>query len=184
VAQKQLMLQSLLQDRFKLVIHHETRQLPIYALVLAKAGKIGPQLIPHTDNANCVDPAAPTPNEAAGSSLPLCGVFYISHIGNSTVSPEARNVTMEWFASNLSGLVRRLVVDRTGLSGTYDLTLHYTPDVGQPGVQPGNDAAASDPSAPPSIFTALQEQLGLKLESQTGPVDVLIVDHAEEPSEN
>jgi uncharacterized protein (TIGR03435 family) len=91
---------------------------------------------------------------------------------------------MEWFAANLSGLVGHLIVDRTGLNGTFDLTLHYTPDVGQAGVQPRNDASASDPSAPPSIFAALQEQLGLKLESQTGPVDVLVVDRAEEPSPN
>ena len=91
---------------------------------------------------------------------------------------------MEWFAANLSGLVGRLVMDRTGISGTFDLTLHYIPDVGQPGTQFRDDAAASDPSAPPSIFTALQEQLGLKLESQTGPVVVLVVDRAKEPSEN
>ena len=69
VAQKQLMLRSLLEDRFKLVVHHETRQLPIYVLVQAKAGEIGPQLTPHTDSANCVDPATP-PSAASASSGP------------------------------------------------------------------------------------------------------------------
>ena len=92
VTQKQLMLRSLLEDRFKLALHHETRQLPMYVLVMVKPGKIGPQLIPHMDNANCVDPAAPTSpaNGVAEAPLPLCGVFYISVKGGSAVSPEAR----------------------------------------------------------------------------------------------
>jgi len=185
VEQKQLMLQSLLADRFKLAVHREIRQLPIYALIPVKAGKIGPQLIPHTDNANCVDPATPASPASAstGPPLPTCGLFTVS-VRDGGFSPVARNVTMEWFAANLSGLVGRLVKDRTEISGTFDLTLHYVPDVGQPGAQFRSDAAASDPSAPPSIFTALQDQLGLKLDSQTGPVEVLVVDHAEEPSGN
>jgi uncharacterized protein (TIGR03435 family) len=184
VKQKQLMLQSLLEDRFKLVAHHETRQLPIYALVLAKAGKTGAQLIPHTDITNCVDPAAQaSPASVNQAALPLCGGFYLLP-RNGGLFTDLRGITMEWFANNLSGLVGRLVVNHTGLSGTFDLTLGYSRDAGQPGYRPSADGAAPDPSAPPSIFTALQEQLGLKLDSQTGPVDVLVVDHAEEPSPN
>jgi len=185
VKQKQLMLKSVLADRFKLTVHHETRQLPIYDLVLAKVGKTGPQLVPHGDDTNCVDAAAigPPPSAGTGRWLPTCGAFSLVNSGTG-FQPLARDITMGWFAENLSGLVGRLVVDRTGLSGTFDVTLAYTPDSGQLGYQLRNDANAPDPSAPPSIFTALQEQLGLKLDSQTGPVDVLVVDHAEEPSPN
>jgi uncharacterized protein (TIGR03435 family) len=90
---------------------------------------------------------------------------------------------MEMLGPFLSQSVDRTVVDRTGLSGAFDFTLEFAPDLG-PGAQPGGTASAPDPSAPPSIFTALQEQLGLKLEPQTGPVDVLVIDHVEQPSEN
>jgi uncharacterized protein (TIGR03435 family) len=155
--------------------------------VLTKVGKIGPQLIRHVDNADCVDPTVPGPPQpsrgTSGEFLPICGAFFILNRGGG-FSAEARSVTMQWFAANLSGLVGRLVVDRTQLSGVFDLTLQYIPDVGQPGSKPRTDGAATDPSAPPSIFTAMQEQLGVKLDSQTGPVDVLVVDRAEEPSRN
>src|SRR5579863_5872518 len=84
VEQKQLMLQSLLEDRFKLVVHHETRQLPIYEVVLTKAGKLGPQLTRHVDNTNCLDPASgarPTV-PSAGAFTPFCGAFYFPRPGS------------------------------------------------------------------------------------------------------
>ena len=93
------------------------------------------------------------------------------------------NITMDMLGAQLNQSVDRTVVNRTGLSGVFDFTIEFAPDMG-PGSQPGTTASASDTSGPPSLFTALQEQLGLKLESQTGPVDVLVIDHIEQPSEN
>jgi uncharacterized protein (TIGR03435 family) len=94
-------------------------------------------------------------------------------------------------ARTLTGQLGSTVIDKTGLTGKYDFTLQWTPDVSQaplmagagPGAQ-GPGAAAPADSSGPSIFTALEEQLGLKLESQKGPVDILVIDHVEEPSEN
>jgi len=180
-----LMLQSLLADRFKLAIHPETRQLPVYALVLMKAGRTGSQLQPHSDAAECLKlaPGQPAPTSDFGvipPPPPVCGRFMS---GAHRIA--GNNVTMEMLAEDLGAApsMDRPVVDRTGLSGSFDLTLEYTPRE-QLDSQPGPDASASDPSAPPSVFTALQEQLGLKLEPQTGPVDVLVVDHVEQPSPN
>ena len=92
-------------------------------------------------------------------------------------------VTMDMLGQFLRQSVDRTIVDRTGLSGAFDFTLEFAPESG-PGSQPSATGSASDPSAPPSIFTALEQQLGLKLESTKGPVDVLVIDHVEEPSPN
>jgi uncharacterized protein (TIGR03435 family) len=181
--QNRAMVQSLLADRFKLAAHWETRQLPIYALVLSKAGKAGPQLVPHAaDNSTCRDlkaqPLAPPQPGGAPfvAPIPCGGGFLISH---GHIGAEG---TMEQLAKDLSwfGDIDRAVVDKTGLSGTFDVNLDYAPF----SPQPGSDASPADSSLAPTIFTALQEQLGLKLESQTGPVNVLVVDHVEEPSPN
>lgn len=182
--QVNLMAQSLLEDRFKLVVYHESRQLPIYALVLSKAGKTGPQLVEHSDNAKCADPAAgPPPPPAAGEAVPaFCGGFFMMR-GGGALQESGNKITMDMLAQFLGQSVDRTVVDRTGLSGVFDFTLEFAPELG-PGSQSGATASASDPSVPPSIFTALQEQLGLKLESQKGPVDVLVIDHVEQPTPN
>ena len=103
--------------------------------------------------------------------------------GGGALQESGNKITMDMLAQFLGQSVDRTVVDRTGLSGVFDFTLEFAPDLG-PGSQPGATASASDPSAPPSIFTALQEQLGLKLESQKGPVDVLVIDHVEQPTPN
>jgi uncharacterized protein (TIGR03435 family) len=173
------MLQSLLADRFKLIVHHETRQLPIYALELSTPGKPGPQLTPHTDDSTCFDvssgrPPAPAP----GEKLPLpCGHYSFS-ISRGTSQMSGSKITMDNLAGTLSANVDRIVVDRTGLNGTFDLTLQFATQID---VQPGPEP---DPSASPALPTALRDQLGLKLESTTGPVDVLVIDHVEEPSPN
>jgi uncharacterized protein (TIGR03435 family) len=102
---------------------------------------------------------------------------------------KARGVTMAALASTLSGFVGRIVVDRTGLTTGFDVELTWTPDQlpqrasAGAGDQPLVNGATVDPNGP-SIFTALQEQLGLKLESTKGPVDVLVIDRAEKPSED
>jgi len=184
--EENLMVQSLLEDRFKLVVHRETRQLPIYTLVVSKSGKTGPQLTAHSDDAKCTDPAAgPPPPPNPGEAMPsFCGGFFMSSRGGD-LRESGNRITMDVLAQFLGQSVDRTVVDRTGLSGVFDFTLEFAPDLG-PGSQPGAAASApsSDTSAPPSIFTAIQEQLGLKLESQKGPVDVLVIDHVEEPSPN
>lgn len=184
--QMSLMLQSLLADRFKLAAHRETRQAPVYALVLSRAGRTGPQLQPHSDAAEClkIDPSRPVPTSDFGAippPPPACGRFMFG-----TRRLAGNNVTMEMLAENLGVIssVDRPVVNRTGLGGNCDLNLNFTPQATESGSGAGADASASDPAAPPSIFTALQEQLGLKLEAQTGPAEVFVVDHVERPSEN
>lgn len=180
-----LMMQSLLADRFKLAAHWETRQLPVYALVLSKEGKTGPQLVPHaSDNSTCRDlksqPLAAPQSGTAPPPVPIpCGGGFLISPGHvateSTLADLAKNLS--WF-----GQIDREVVDKTGLSGTFDIAIDYAPFTTS--AQPRSDVSEPDPSAPSTIFAALKEQLGLKLESQTGPVDVLVIDHIEEPSPN
>jgi uncharacterized protein (TIGR03435 family) len=143
--QSQLMLQALLADRFGLKIHHEAKDLPIYELTIAKGGCKMKQTAPDSGGGNAV---------------------YSS--GKIT----AHSISVESLAVNLSFTVGRVIVNKTGLEGGYDLTLEYAPD----------GADASDPR--PSIFTALEEQLGLKLVPAKGPVDVIVVDQIERPTAN
>jgi bla regulator protein blaR1 len=177
-----LMMRSFFADRFKLAVHWETRQLPVYALIAAKPGKLGPQLVPHAaDNSTCLDSKAQSlPREQARVTprvLVPCGGYLISpgHI--------VLEATLADFATGISWYqqIDRAVVDRTGLSGSFEITLDYSPSPLT--AQPDSDTNA-DPSLPMTIFTALQEQLGLKLESQKGPVHILVIDHVEEPSAN
>ncbi len=159
--QWKMMLQKLLADRFKLAFHRDKKELSVYALVV---GKTGSKL---------------TKSEGDPNGLP--GLFFRG-LG---VLP-ARNATMADFAGVMqTAVLDRPVVDQTGLPGRYDFTLTWTPDESQFGglgirVPPPADDAA----APPGLFTAIQEQLGLKLESAKAPVEVLVVDHVEKPSEN
>jgi uncharacterized protein (TIGR03435 family) len=183
--QLRLMLQSLLEDRFKLLLHNETRQLPVYALVLSKAGKTGPQLTPHSDDAKCTDPVAgkPPPQPSPGEPMPAyCGGFFMS-ARPGALRETGNRITMDMLVSFLSQSVDRTLVNRTPLSGVFDFTLEFAPELG-PGSQPGSGTSAPDSTAAPSLFTALQEQLGLKLESTKGRVDVVVIDHVEEPSAN
>lgn len=175
------MLQSLLQDRFQLAFHRETKELPIYALVLArKQGKLGPGLT-ESDSCTPPDPTKPAPRPKLGEPATLgCGGMIISARALTAASVPVGNL-----ASSLSRLLGRMVVDKTGLTGKFNIQMEWSPDEAQ-GVQPapvGPTAPTSDTAAP-SLFTALQEQLGLKLESQKGPVEILFVDRADKPSEN
>lgn len=182
-----LMLQALLEDRFQLRLHRESRELPLYVLTFTTTDRRrGPRLTPTT--VDCAEilaklypatgPAAPPPPFVPGQAPP-CG---------STGGPGqilAQGMTMAQLASNLSSRVNRVVVDKTGMTGNFDLNLEWMPDQFQ-----GPGTLGALPGAPPpspdtqgaSIYTALQEQLGLKLESTRGPVDVLVVDRVEPPT--
>jgi uncharacterized protein (TIGR03435 family) len=175
------MLRTLLADRFKMVVRRETKEQPIYALVLARdAGTLGPNIAPaSTDCAALIKAArAGGPPMPAGDRL-RCGM---------RLSPsrlEMGGFPLTEFVTGLSAMLQRPVVDRTGLTGDYELTLTFSPEQlpGLPMPPPGAPAPTIDPNAP-SIFTALQEQLGLKLESTRGPVEVLVIDRAEMPTED
>ncbi|MCU1338696.1 MAG: hypothetical protein JWO19_4277 [Bryobacterales bacterium] len=143
-----LMLQALLADRFQLIVHRATKELPVYELTVAKNG-----------------PKFKVAEAATG----------ISSNSNRTQWHVVAKVSIERFAEFLTSEAGRPVLDKTGLTGSYEMTLDWAPDN-----TAGNDAATL-----PSLFTALQEQLGLKLESTRGPVETLMVDHAARiPTEN
>jgi uncharacterized protein (TIGR03435 family) len=151
--QMRAMLRNLLADRFRLKVHTVAREQPMYALVLARSdGRLGPQLVSATGPC---DPAQPARQ---------CGFS----VGNGTMGSGA--ASMPRLAQELTGMVQRRVVDRTGLIGLYQVTLRWAPD--------------QQTDTLPSLFTALQEQLGLKLEPQRGPVDVLVIDGAERPTDD
>ena len=164
LSRQALMMQALLEERFHLVVHKEMRDMPVYALVMARADRaFGPSLRRSTDAKN-----------------------------NSTVAPGLillRGQTMPQLATALSWLTNtgsslgRLIVDRTGLDGNYDVDLHFTPDripnFGPAG--PPQGLPPIDPEAA-SIYAAMREQLGLKLDAQRAPVEVLVIDRVEKPT--
>lgn len=165
VEQLRPMLQTLLVDRFKMVARFEKRESQTYALVKAKAdGPLGPNVKPST--AICADRGGvPNPDAVPCGARPG-GAGRISLVG----------IPMAQLAPLISVVVQRPVVDRTGLPGLYDIELTFTPN--QP---PGSDL--TNPDAP-SVFTALQEQLGLKLDAERELVEVLVIDRIERPTEN
>jgi len=159
------MARALLADRFKLKVRIETRDMPTFALVRARADRLGPQIQPSTLNCpkslaelRARDLAGPS---TAPNGAPVCGsdVFPGRYVASARSLNEIVRV--------LTPLSGRMVVDRTGLTGTFDLSLQW-----------------NDSEQGPSFFTALQEQLGLKLDSQRGPVEVLVIESVERPNED
>ena len=182
-SQLQLMLQSLLAERFKLKVHREPREMDVYALVpLRQDGRLGPELKPSTTDCDAIRAArrkggSPPEPPKPGERL-QCGAWVGAGELNAGGQPLLELVSL------LSSTVGRSVVDRTGLKGTYDIHLKWTPDFVRQ--RPAGETVRIngiefDPSGP-SIFTALQEQLGLKLESERGTVEALVIDHIERPS--
>jgi uncharacterized protein (TIGR03435 family) len=176
------MMQALLADRFKLSAHHETREVRIYDLVAAKPGKLGPQVRIHTGDSQCSNPDIPAERETPDSVFPIPPCGSIRFLATGAVVGAAGTLSMERFAANLGGQVDRPVVDRTGLNGNFDLTLDYNPDLSQPDLTVVVSANPPYPPPAPSIFVALQQQLRLKLVPDKGPVDILVIDHVEQPS--
>jgi uncharacterized protein (TIGR03435 family) len=186
--QMRILLRGLLADRFKLAIHAEKRELPVLGLVLAKPGKTGPQLQAHAPGTDCPTNATadgPAPSATVAGGFPaLCnGIFGMPPSNPGRQKMGARNVTLKFIADSLSGWASfgRPMTDQTGLSGTFDFTLEFTPEFTGP-LPPG---ATFQPDATgPTMEEALREQLGLKLESSKTTMEVLVLDHIERPSEN
>jgi uncharacterized protein (TIGR03435 family) len=154
-----VMFQNLLVDPFKLQYHKETRTLSAYELVVDKSG---PRLTENHNPENFDIPIRPTGR----------GRFEATHSSTS------------YFSWSLSQRLDRPVIDETGLTGFYDFKLEWTPEP-SPGLAAAPDAAANlPPSNGPDLFTAVREQLGLKLDSRKGPIEVMVIDHVERPSEN
>jgi uncharacterized protein (TIGR03435 family) len=171
------MLKALLAERFGLVTRNETRELPVYVLVLArKDGALGPQM--RKSDLDCaalfaaVTAGGKMPERLPNGNLP-CGISVRAAQGLVVASP----ASMEQLTRNLVGGVGRIVVDKTGLQGYYDFTLNFAPES-----VPGAPAAPAADVTAPSLFTAMQEQLGLRLEPGREPVQVLVIDRAARPA--
>jgi uncharacterized protein (TIGR03435 family) len=168
-----VMLQTLFEDRLQLKFHRVTKELPVYALVVSKPGKL------HQSEGNCAPPheALPPREPVKLAAAPCRFMILPGRLGS-------QNAAMKQLTDALSRLTDRIVLDKTNLTGEYDINLEFTGDQGEfqapaaAGLTPTPDANR------PSLFTALQEQLGLKLESQKGPVEMIVIDHIERPSEN
>jgi uncharacterized protein (TIGR03435 family) len=178
-----LMIQALLRDRFGLAMHHETRNLPVYALVIAtKDGTLGPSLV-ESKEGGCAprNPGNPPPRpDPAKPATRWCGLLMMRPRKLSGAAVPIVVLT-EQFALRLG----RTVVDMTGLEGNYDIDLEWTADDGAiPFFGGSSDAVAPPDPQGQTIFTALKEQLGLKIESRTAPVDVIVIDHVQTPSAN
>jgi len=176
--QIRLLLQALLADRFALKLTHQYKEVPTYALVVAKDG-------PKLSQTTLMEPEGSSAAQGQSPKGPRIGITGRGQINGT-------GVPVNLLAELLSRQLGRRVVDKTGLSGNYDFTLQWTPDETQPqapSASEGDAARLSSSSPAPasadaSLFTALQEQLGLRLESQRGSVDVVVIDHIEEPSPN
>jgi len=154
--QRASMLQQILTDSFKLKVHREVNIQPTYSLVVVKQGVL-----------------IEAPPSVDG--MPV-GMGWRPGRGTRAGQMVATNLTTTWLANDLSGALGRMVVDNTGLSATYHADLHYTPD--------NKSTTSGESDTPLSIFTAVEEQLGLKLVPTKGPVECLVIDHVELPSEN
>jgi uncharacterized protein (TIGR03435 family) len=181
VDQQRECLRALLADRFRLKIRRETKELPVYALVPAKGG---PKLKESKPNDAAANPSGE--KEARRPQGPMMRMGRGQIMGQSA--------SMEFLAQMLSQQLGRTVIDKTGLKGIYDFTLEWTPDAGQgpgPFAGPGEPSLGSQSGLPapsesggPSVFVALQEKLGLRLESQKAPVATIVIESVDKPSEN
>jgi uncharacterized protein (TIGR03435 family) len=169
------MLQHLLAERFMMQAHMETRERPIYALVTARTDKsLGPQL--QRASVDCTVALAARATRAEPPPTPASAVEHCDNQIRSVGHVAIRGMSLDVLANYLSGAVQdRVVVNRTGLEGNFDLELRFEPPSGGGTTTPGQF---------PSLFTAIQEQLGLKLEAQKGPVQVLVIDSIGRPSAN
>jgi uncharacterized protein (TIGR03435 family) len=207
----QPMLQGMLEDRFQLKVHKETRELPVYELVVAKGGSKmklsedqtpppppGPLPLPERGAGPRGDPAAgargPIAVTGTGAAAgPAFGRGPLPRGSSGRGSINGRNtfqgtaIPVSAMVTGIQGQLDRPVVDKTGLMGLFDIKLEWTPGAEQPPGPFGPNPNAPPPAPPEdavSIFTAVQEQLGLRLESAKGPLEVIVIDSAQKPTEN
>jgi uncharacterized protein (TIGR03435 family) len=193
------MLRALLEDRFKLQVRFETRELPVYHLLLARDdGRLGPRITrspldcaalrAQREAEQARNPTAPPAPVALQPGDPRPAIPVCGSMMNTGGEIGYNGSTMADLARQLSSFMGRTVVDMTGLAGGFELTLSFDPEVvrqmnreiGLPEF-PGSNTGVMPPSDKPPIMVALQEQLGLKLESRRGPVQILVIDRAEPP---
>jgi uncharacterized protein (TIGR03435 family) len=202
--QFRLMLQNLLAERFKVSLHHETKELPMFALVVGKSGvkmkEVVEEAAPPTDGDGPRDPLANGGRPPMGKDgMPVLpkggrgGMMMTMGLHGGRFRMQANGQTMASLVNMLANQMGRPVVDQTGLTAKYDFTLDFAPEPGQGGMKdasmpmggPGLGGDAGSDAAGPNILTAVQEQLGLKVEAKKGPVDLLVIDRAEKtPTEN
>jgi len=191
------MLQALIEERFQLNAHRETREMPVYAMTVGKGGL---KVDPLAEGAcTPIDLTHPPPPPAPGRPPPnLCGIMMMGFTPIVDMTIEVRGANMTQFAQRLSGRVDRAVVDKTDVSSKlkFNFRLEFAPDPdmrGQAvpagrGGDAGSVAGSSNPAMPadpgPNLFVALQEQIGLKLSPDKGPVSFLIIDRVQKPTAN
>jgi uncharacterized protein (TIGR03435 family) len=189
-----LMMQNMLAERFKLVVHHEQKEMQTYDMVVAKGGlklKERGEEPPAKEDTPEPDPKQPESTEVpklGKDGFPTLPEGFTAAMMKGRARMMYPRQTMEWFAGMMAGQLGRPVIDATGLTGKYDFALFWAYGDGAAGRASASDstplAGTSDPEGP-SLFEAIQSQLGLKLEPTKGPVDIVVVDHAEKvPTEN
>ncbi len=179
------LMQQMLQDRFALKAHFETRQLPVYNLTLAREGQLGPNI--KRSVFDCMPfltgqrPMAESPREKE-SRMPVCSVGGSISV-EGLLTPRLNGQPLSGLVENLEASLQRRVVDKTGLKGNFDITFGYVDDnlLAKSSLRAAAPASASEG---PSLMTALREQLGMKLEAARGPVQVLVIDSISEPTTN
>jgi len=184
--QIRLMMQSLLADRFKLATHLETQDTDVLALTLVRPGRLGPNLVPHEIGPACTSSSVPeASSQTAGAPVwpPTCDYFMGHMTADHLFQAGERNTRMSELIGKLSSLgeVKKTLVDQTGLAGSYDFTLAWSPDPTSPMLPP--DEKTLDPQGP-GFQSALKDQLGLKLVPTTVRLERLVIDHIELPTEN
>ncbi|WP_198137490.1 TIGR03435 family protein [Terriglobus sp. TAA 43] len=178
------MIRTMLADRFALEIHDFTKEGAVNKVVLSKPGVLGPNIRPHPDGASCSTQGDASVGKAPDSSTPPvtnCGFswYYTSggllHVGitNTTLVDGVRALA----GTGVPGLDTKPIVDGTELTGKYDLTLEFRPDSGSPRITP-----EADDNGGPTLIQAVAQQLGVRLESATGPVRIVVIDHISEPT--
>jgi uncharacterized protein (TIGR03435 family) len=173
------MLQNLLAERFKLAVHREKKEMPVYEMSVAKNGPKFKETVPKDAPA---DDPQPGPLKRDLDGYPILPVGYTMGIVMGHARLRSDGQTISWLAEMLSNQLRQPVIDATGLSGKYDFLLSW---VLQQRGAPIDSAVASADASGPDLLDAVQSQLGLKLQQKKSPVEVLVVDHIEKvPTEN
>jgi uncharacterized protein (TIGR03435 family) len=171
------MIANLLKERFKLQFHRETKEMPLYSLAV---GKSGPKLHPHVDTPAAADePGGPRMFKTDGEGYPILAGKNGSAVAGGKAHTQMENADLARLVGTLASQLKAPVHDDTGLAGKYDIDLRWVTKNYLVNGQPVEDGGG------PDIFAALQEQFGLKLERKKGPVEILVIDHAEKvPTEN